>query len=183
VRTKDKDIDPVGACVGMRGSRVQSVVQELKGEKIDIVPYSVDNASYVCSALSPAKVNRVIMDEDSRSMDVIVPDDQLSLAIGKNGQNVRLAVKLTGWKIDVKSESMAASQEAEGFKSLIKIPGIGEAMAERLYNEGFKSIAMIATTDTEMLSAIQGVGEKSASQWIEAAVKIIDEETAEQKSS
>ncbi|HEX7534931.1 MAG TPA: transcription termination/antitermination protein NusA, partial [Syntrophales bacterium] len=183
VRTKDKDIDPVGACVGMRGSRVQSVVQELRGEKIDIVPYSVDNASYVCSALSPAKVNRVIMDEDSRAMEVIVPDDQLSLAIGKNGQNVRLAVKLTGWKIDVKSESMAASQEAEGFKSLIKIPGIGEAMAEKLYNEGFKSVAMIATAEPEMLSTIQGVGEKSASQWIEAAVKIIDEETAEQKSS
>jgi N utilization substance protein A len=183
VRTKDKDIDPVGACVGMRGSRVQSVVQELRGEKIDIVPYSVDNASYVCSALSPAKVNRVIMDEDSRSMDVIVPDDQLSLAIGKNGQNVRLAVKLTGWKIDVKSESMAASQEEEGFKSLIKIPGIGETMAEKLYNEGFKSIGMIATAEPEMLSAIQGVGEKSATQWIEAAVKIIEEETAEQKSA
>jgi transcription termination/antitermination protein NusA len=183
VRTNDKDIDPVGACVGMRGSRVQSVVQELRGEKIDIVPYSVDNASYVCSALSPAKVNRVIMDEDSRSMEVIVPDDQLSLAIGKNGQNVRLAVKLTGWKIDVKSESMAAVQEAEGFKSLIKIPGIGEAVAEKLYNEGFKSIAMIATAEPEMLSAIQGVGEKSATQWIEAAVKIIDEETAEQKSA
>ena len=183
VRTNDKDIDPVGACVGMRGSRVQSVVQELRGEKIDIVPYSVDNASYVCSALSPAKVNRVIMDEDSRSMEVIVPDDQLSLAIGKNGQNVRLAVKLTGWKIDVKSESMAAVQEAEGFKSLIKIPGIGEAVAEKLYNEGFKSIAMIATAEPEMLSAIQGVGEKSATQWIEAAVKIIDEEAAEQKSA
>ena len=183
VRTNDKDIDPVGACVGMRGSRVQSVVQELRGEKIDIVPYSVDNASYVCSALSPAKVNRVIMDEDSRSMEVIVPDDQLSLAIGKNGQNVRLAVKLTGWKIDVKSESMAAVQEAEGFKSLIRIPGIGDTMAEKLYNEGFKSIAMIATAEPEMLSAIQGVGEKSATQWIEAAVKIIDEEAAEQKSA
>jgi N utilization substance protein A len=183
VRTKDKDIDPVGACVGMRGSRVQSVVQELKGEKIDIVPYSVDNATYVCSALSPAKVNRVIMDDDNRAMEVIVPDDQLSLAIGKNGQNVRLAVKLTGWKIDVKSESMAASQEEEGFKSLMKIPGIGEAMAEKLYNEGFKSIAMIATTDSEMLSSIQGVGEKSASQWIEAAVKIIDNETSETKNS
>lgn len=183
VRTKDKDIDPVGACVGMRGSRVQSVVQELKGEKIDIVPYSVDNATYVCAALSPAKVNRVIMDDDNRAMEVIVPDDQLSLAIGKNGQNVRLAVKLTGWKIDVKSESMAASQEEEGFKSLMKIPGIGEAMAEKLYNEGFKSIAMIATTDSEMLSSIQGVGEKSASQWIEAAVKIIDNETSETKNS
>ncbi|HUH65715.1 MAG TPA: transcription termination factor NusA [Syntrophales bacterium] len=183
VRTKDKDIDPVGACVGMRGSRVQSVVQELRGEKIDIVPYSADNATYVCSALSPAKVNRVIMDEDNRSMEVIVPDDQLSLAIGKNGQNVRLAVKLSGWKIDVKSESMAASQDAEGFKSLTKIPGVGEAMAEKLFNEGFKSISMIATTDPEMLSTIQGVGEKSATQWIEAAVKIIDEEAAEQKAT
>ncbi|HBH86407.1 MAG TPA: transcription termination/antitermination protein NusA [Syntrophaceae bacterium] len=181
VRTKDKDIDPVGACVGMRGSRVQSVVQELRGEKIDIVPYSVDNAAYVCSALSPAKVNRVIMDEENRSMEVIVPDDQLSLAIGKNGQNVRLAVKLTGWKVDVKSESMASSQEEEGYKSLMKIPGIGEAMAERLYGEGFKSIAMIAATDPEMLSSIQGVGEKSASHWIEAAVKIM-EETSGKKS-
>lgn len=181
VRTKDKDIDPVGACVGMRGSRVQSVVQELRGEKIDIVPYSVDNAAYVCSALSPAKVNRVIIDEESRSMEVIVPDDQLSLAIGKNGQNVRLAVKLTGWKIDVKSESMASSQEEEGHKSLMKIPGIGETMAERLYSEGFKSIAMIATTDPEMLSSIQGVGETSASQWIEAAARII-EDTSGKKS-
>jgi len=177
VRTKDKDIDPVGACVGMRGSRVQSVVQELRGEKIDIVPYSVDSANYVCSALSPAKVNRVIMDDENRSMEVIVPDDQLSLAIGKNGQNVRLAVKLTGWKIDVKSEAMAASQEEEGFKSLMRIPGMDEAMAERLYSEGFKSIAMIATTDPDMLSTIQGVGEKSASQWIEEAVRIIDQET------
>jgi N utilization substance protein A len=175
VRTKDKDIDPVGACVGMRGSRVQSVVQELRGEKIDIVPYAVDNAAYVCSALSPAKVNRVIMDEESRSMEVIVPDDQLSLAIGKNGQNVRLAVKLTGWKIDVKSESMASSQEEEGHKSLMKIPGVGETMAERLYGEGFKSVAMIAATDPEMLSSIQGVGEKSASQWIEAAVRLMEE--------
>ena len=175
VRTKDKDIDPVGACVGMRGSRVQSVVQELRGEKIDIVPYSIDNAAYVCSALSPAKVNRVIMDDESRSMEVIVPDDQLSLAIGKNGQNVRLAVKLTGWKIDVKSESMASSQEEEGHKSLMKIPGVGEAMAARLFGEGFKSIAMIAATDPEMLSVIQGVGEKSASQWIEAAVRIMEE--------
>jgi N utilization substance protein A len=175
VRTKDKDIDPVGACVGMRGSRVQSVVQELRGEKIDIVPYAVDNAAYVCSALSPAKVNRVIMDEESRSMEVIVPDDQLSLAIGKNGQNVRLAVKLTGWKIDVKSESMASSQEEEGHKSLMKIPGVGETMAERLYGEGFKSVAMIAATDIEMLSSIQGVGEKSASQWIEAAVRLMEE--------
>ena len=114
VKSWDKDIDPVGACVGMRGSRVQSVVQELRGEKIDIVPYSEDQAKYVCNALSPAKVNRVLMDEDNRAMLVVVPDDQLSLAIGKNGQNVRLAVKLTGWKIDVKSETMTASGEEDG---------------------------------------------------------------------
>jgi len=179
VRTKDKDIDPVGACVGMRGSRVQSVVQELKGEKIDIVPYDADAVTYVCSALSPAKVNRVFMDDDNRSMEVIVPDDQLSLAIGKNGQNVRLAVKLTGWRIDVKSESMATVQEEIGYKSLLKIPGVGEATAERLFGEGFKSIAMIAAADPEMLSSIQGVGEKSASQWIEAAIQIIDQGTRE----
>jgi len=183
VRTKDKDIDPVGACVGMRGSRVQSVVQELRGEKIDIVPYAADAATYVCSALSPAKVNRVFMDEENRSMEVIVPDDQLSLAIGKNGQNVRLAVKLTGWRIDVKSESMAAVQQEEGYKSLMKIPGVGEATAERLFGEGFKSIAMIAAADPDMLSSLQGVGEKSASQWIEAAGQIIEQETMEAKSA
>ena len=183
VRTKDKDIDPVGACVGMRGSRVQSVVQELRGEKIDIVPYAADAATYVCSALSPAKVNRVFMDEENRSMEVIVPDDQLSLAIGKNGQNVRLAVKLTGWRIDVKSESMAAVQEEEGYKSLMKIPGVGEATAERLFGEGFKSIAMIAAADPDMLSSLQGVGEKSASQWIVAAGQIIEQETGEAKSA
>jgi N utilization substance protein A len=178
VRTKDKDIDPVGACVGMRGSRVQSVVQELRGEKIDIVPYSDDPAKYVCSALSPAKVDKVFIDEDNRAMEVIVPDDQLSLAIGKNGHNVRLAVRLTGWKIDVKSQSMATAQEEEGFKSLMKIQGVGEATAERLFKEGLKSVMAIAASDVETLSAIPGVGEKSARQWIEAAGKILDQGVA-----
>ncbi len=183
VRTKDKDIDPVGACVGMRGSRVQSVVQELKGEKIDIVPYVADAATYVCNALSPAKANRVFVDEENRSMEVIVPDDQLSLAIGKNGQNVRLAVKLTGWRIDVKSESSAAVPVEEGYKCLMKIPGIGEATAVHLFAEGYKSIAMIAAADTDMLSSIQGVGEKHAAQWIEAAGHIIEQEIGELKSA
>ena len=122
VKAKDKDIDPVGACVGMRGTRVQSVVQELRGEKIDIIPYTEDAAKYVSSALSPAKVNRVFVDEENRAMTVIVPDDQLSLAIGKNGQNVRLAVKLTGWKIDVKSETMAAEKDDDGQKALTENP-------------------------------------------------------------
>jgi N utilization substance protein A len=140
VRSRDKDIDPVGACVGMRGSRVQSVVQELRGEKIDIVPYSEDQAKYVCNALSPAKVNRVLMDEDNRSMLVVVPDDQLSLAIGKNGQNVRLAVKLTGWKIDVKSETMTASSEEDCDALVNTDAGISEA--ERIFSEGLKEAAL-----------------------------------------
>ena len=105
VSSRDSDVDPVGACVGMKGSRVQAVVQELRGERIDIVPWSPDAARYVCSALSPAQVSKVIIDEGQKSMDVIVPDDQLSLAIGRRGQNVRLAVQLTGWKIDIKSET------------------------------------------------------------------------------
>jgi N utilization substance protein A len=105
VSSRDSDVDPVGACVGMKGSRVQAVVQELRGERIDIVPWSADPARYVCSALSPAQVSKVIIDEATQSMDVIVPDDQLSLAIGRRGQNVRLAVQLTNWRIDIKSET------------------------------------------------------------------------------
>ena len=139
VRSKDKDIDPVGACVGMRGSRVQSVVQELRGEKIDIVPYSDDQANYVCNALSPAKVNRVFVDEDNHAMQVIVPDDQLSLAIGKNGQNVRLAVKLTGWKIDVKSEAMATSGEEGGAANADANNSM--SAAERLFSGGLNDTA------------------------------------------
>ncbi|PKN87824.1 MAG: transcription termination/antitermination protein NusA [Deltaproteobacteria bacterium HGW-Deltaproteobacteria-1] len=181
VKAKDKDIDPVGACVGMRGSRVQSVVQELRGEKIDIIPYTEDSAKYVSSALSPAKVNRVFVDEENRAMTVIVPDDQLSLAIGKNGQNVRLAVKLTGWKIDVKSETMAAEKEEDGQKALTKIPGIGPAMAEKLFAQGIKSIAMLAAMEPEALSEIPGVGEKTSTEWIAEAIRLIDEETNSNK--
>lgn len=175
VRTKDKDIDPVGACVGMRGSRVQSVVQELKGEKIDVVPYSDDPVKYVCSALSPAKVDKVLLYEDVRSMEVIVPDDQLSLAIGKSGQNVRLAARLTGWKIDVKSESMT-SQAEEGYKNLMNIPGVNEKTAEKLFKEGFKSVSTIASADPGMLTSIEGIDEETAAGWIDAAGKIIAEE-------
>lgn len=181
VKAKDKDIDPVGACVGMRGTRVQSVVQELRGEKIDIIPYTEDSAKYVSSALSPAKVNRVFVDEENRAMTVIVPDDQLSLAIGKNGQNVRLAVKLTGWKIDVKSETMATEKDEDGQKALTRIPGIGPAMAEKLFVHGIKSIAMLAATEAEMIAEIPGVGEKSGNEWIAEAIRLLDEETSGNK--
>jgi len=111
VVSHDPDVDPVGACVGMRGSRVQNVVSELRGEKIDIIPWTPDVARFACLALAPAEVARVYVDKDEEAMEVIVPDDQLSLAIGKKGQNVRLAAKLTGWKIDIKSETQA--EEAE----------------------------------------------------------------------
>jgi N utilization substance protein A len=105
VYSNDSDVDPVGACVGMRGSRVQNVVSELRGEKIDIIPWSEDVARFACNALSPATVSKVYVDDENSSMEIIVPDDQLSLAIGKRGQNVRLAAKLTGWKIDIKTET------------------------------------------------------------------------------
>ena len=112
-------------------------------------------------------------------MEVIVPDDQLSLAIGRNGQNVRLAVKLTGWKIDVKSESTAASKADEGCEALMKIPGIGEVTAERLFKVGLKSLAMLAAADSEQLAAIPGVSEKTAAIWIQEAGKMIDQEAGE----
>jgi len=179
VRSEDRDIDPVGACVGMRGSRVQGVVQELRGEKIDIVPCSDDPVRYICNALSPAKVDRVYMDEEARTMEVIVPDDQLSLAIGRAGQNVRLAARLTGWKIDVKNEAGVAEEEKEGLTALMNIPGIGERMANLLYEEGFKGVAMLASSEPEALSSIKGISEKKATAWIEEAKKIIDSKDGE----
>ncbi|MBW2561144.1 MAG: transcription termination/antitermination protein NusA [Deltaproteobacteria bacterium] len=182
VRSEDRDIDPVGACVGMRGSRVQGVVQELRGEKIDIVPCSEDPVRYICNALSPAKVDRVYMDEDARTMEVIVPDDQLSLAIGRAGQNVRLAARLTGWKIDVKNETGVAEAEKEGSESLMKIAGIGERTADLLYGEGFKGVAMVASAELEALSSIKGISEKKAITWIEEAKKIINSESGESRS-
>lgn len=182
VRSEDRDIDPVGACVGMRGSRVQGVVQELRGEKIDIVPCSDDPVRYICNALSPAKVDRVYMDEEARTMEVIVPDDQLSLAIGRAGQNVRLAARLTGWKIDVKSETGVAEAKHEGAESLMQIAGIGERTAELLYGEGFKGVAMVASAEPETLSSIKGISAKKATVWIEEAKKIIDSESGENPS-
>ncbi len=178
VKSKDKDIDPVGACVGMRGSRVQSVVQELRGEKIDIVPFSDDHAKYVYAALSPAKVDRVLIDDENRSMEVIVPDDQLSLAIGRNGQNVRLAVKLTGWKIDVKSESSSAQQEEDSRTDLMVLPDMTEAAAEGLLKEGIKSLGLIAAVDVETLMAVPGISKEQAEGWIQTATRMIEEVAA-----
>lgn len=169
VTTEDPDIDPVGACVGMRGSRVQGVVQELKGEKIDIIPYNPDIAHYVASALAPAGVIRVIVDEDDRSLEVVVPDEQLSLAIGRKGQNVRLASRLVGWRIDVKSESKYQRSLKDGYQSLIRLPGVSEATADALFEAGFGSAREVMAVDVAALAAMMGDDELKAVQVKEAA--------------
>ncbi len=125
VSSRDSDVDPVGACVGMKGSRVQAVVQELRGEKIDIVPWDEDPARFVCNALAPAEVSRVLIDDQNRAMEIIVPDDQLSLAIGRRGQNVRLASQLTGWKLDINSESRVKEMREFATESFNAIDGPG----------------------------------------------------------
>jgi N utilization substance protein A len=169
VASNNSDIDPVGACVGMKGSRVQNVVQELRGEKIDIIPWHVDPAKFVCSALAPAEISRVIIDEDNRSMEVIVPDEFLSIAIGKKGQNVRLASKLTGWHLDVKSESSYNQAMQSGYNSLMALPGVGISLADALYEKGFYSAEEISKASLEDLLQIRGVDEVMARSLIEAA--------------
>lgn len=155
VSSRDQDVDPVGACVGMKGSRVQAVVQELRGEKIDIVPWHEDPARFVCNALAPAEVSRVLLDDQNRAMEIIVPDDQLSLAIGRRGQNVRLASQLTGWKLDINSESRVKEMREFATRSFNAI-GIPEATQEMLYSHGFRKAQDIATASPEMLTQFPG---------------------------
>jgi len=154
VYSSNRDVDPVGACVGMKGSRVQNVVQELRGERIDIIPWSQDQAKYVCNALAPAKISRVYIDEENRYMEVVVADDQLSLAIGKKGQNVRLGSKLTGWKIDIKSESKMEKISSEILEMFKGLPYIGDVGSRILYNEGFRAVDEIAEVDPEELARV-----------------------------
>jgi transcription termination/antitermination protein NusA len=168
VYSKDSDVDPVGACVGMKGTRVQAVVQELRGEKIDIVPWTDDQAELVCRALAPAKVSKVIIDEDEHAMEVIVPDDQLSLAIGKRGQNVRLAHRLSGWKLDVRSDSEAEEEARAARASLNAIPGIGDINAELLYQWGFRSAEQLAEANENNFE-VEGISAERARQVIHAA--------------
>lgn len=155
--------------MGMKGSRVQSVVQELRGEKIDIIPYSPDPAKFVCNALSPAKVSKVYLNDEEKYMEIVVADDQLSLAIGKRGQNVRLASKLTGWKIDIKSESKMEKLSEEVVERLTTLPGVGEIIARVLYDEGFYTIEDVAEADGEELGRICGIGDKKGEKIVEAA--------------
>ena len=169
VASSDSDVDAVGACVGMRGSRVQSIIQELRGEKVDIVPWSEDPARYVCNALSPAVVNKVVIDENSRSMEVIVDDDQLSLAIGRKGQNVRLASQLTEWKIDIKTESRVKQEQQEVLSLLTSLPSVSEVTASLLYNDGFYSLEHIAFCEPEMLMKVGSLSEDEVSTLQKAA--------------
>ncbi len=179
VLSEDKDIDPVGACVGMRGSRVQSVVQELRGEKIDIIPYNPDSARFIVNALAPAVVSRVIMDEDNQTMEVVVPDEQLSLAIGRKGQNVRLASKLSGWRIDVKNETRYERTLQEDYQSLLELPDVDESLADVLYEAGFTSAAELQTANPEELGEIQDLDEDLIASLIEAAGKYIEQKEEE----
>ncbi len=181
VYSKDSDVDPVGACVGMKGTRVQSVVQELRGEKIDIVPWTDDQAELVCRALAPAKVSKVIIDEDEHGMEVIVPDDQLSLAIGKRGQNVRLAHRLTGWKLDVRSDSEAEEEARAARASLNAIPGIGDINAELLFQLGFRSAEQLAEADESSFD-VEGISRERAHQLIQAAREHVAKKKAEEES-
>ena len=169
VSSNNSDIDPVGACVGMKGSRVQNVVQELRGEKIDIIPWHVDAAKFVCNALAPAEISRVIIDESNRSMEVIVPDDYLSIAIGKRGQNVRLASKLTGWHLDVQSESRYNETMKSGYESLVALPDVGISLADALYEAGFFSVDEISIATVDELMQVRDVGEEKARELIAAA--------------
>jgi N utilization substance protein A len=182
VISQDSGIDPVGACVGMRGSRVQAVVSELQGEKIDIIPWSQDPATFVVNALAPAEVAKVVLDEDAHRIDVVVPDEQLSLAIGRRGQNVRLASMLTGWNIDILTEREESERRQEEFKTrsqlFIDALDVEEVIAHLLVTEGFSTIEEIALVPTEELAVIEGFDESIAEELKKRAATWIEEREA-----
>ncbi len=162
VRSHDTKVDPVGTCVGVKGARVQNVIQELKGERQDIVVWSEDPVRFVCNALSPARVSKVIVDKSNRTMDVIVSDDQLSLAIGRKGQNVRLVAKLTGWKIDVGAEGTEEVVSSEDKRSLNSIADIDPSLVEVLMEAGYKTLDDLANAKEEDLLEFEGIDETIA---------------------
>jgi N utilization substance protein A len=179
VSSRDRDVDPVGACVGMKGSRVQAVVQELRGEKIDIVPWDADPARFVCNAIQPAEVSRVIIDAGTHTMQLIVSDDKLSLAIGKKGQNVRLASQLTGWRIDILSEAKVREMEARALASLSSIEGVTAEAADQLFRQGWRSAREVARTGADELVGLPGIDDTGAAERvIESAGKAAEIEEA-----
>lgn len=182
VSSNDKRVDPVGAFIGAKGSRVQAIVQDLSGEKIDIVPFSEDPIMFVCNALSPAKIKSVIIDEDARQMEIVVSDDQLSVAIGKKGQNVKLAVELTGWNLDIRSESEVQKLKDQVKKALMQVIGVTEDLSEQLYKEGVYSIEDISTMPVPELSETLGVEATVAEPIRQSAQSILETRRALRKS-
>ena len=180
VLSKDTSIDPVGACVGMRGARVQAVVNELQGEKIEIIPWNDNEAEFVISALAPSEISKVVMYEETQKMEVVVPDDQLSLAIGRRGQNVRLASILSGWYIDILTEAEESERRQEEFKvrsdHFIKSLDIDDVIAHLLVAEGFESIDDIAETSVNELSSLQGFDTNLAEELKKRAVAFVEKE-------
>ncbi|WP_332065345.1 transcription termination factor NusA [Bartonella sp. CB189] len=168
VVSRDGSIDPVGACVGMRGSRVQAVVAELQGEKIDIIPWSPDAATFIVNALQPAEVSKVVLDEDAERIEVVVPNDQLSLAIGRRGQNVRLASQLTGWNIDILTEQEESENRQKEFtersRLFMECLDVDEMIGQVIASEGFSSIEEIAYIDLEEISSIDGFDHETAAE-------------------
>ncbi len=183
VVSRDSSIDPVGACVGMRGSRVQAVVGELGGEKIDIIPWTDDIGSFVVSALQPAAVAKVVLDEEKKRMDVVVPDEQLSLAIGRRGQNVRLASILTGWDIDILTEAEESARRAEEFKTrsalFIEALDVDDVIAHLLVAEGFATVEELADTSVDELNRIQGFEEDISNELVTRAQTFLDKQQKE----
>jgi len=178
VISKDTSIDPVGACVGMRGVRVQAVVQELQGERIDIIPWSPEPAAFIVNALAPAEVSKVVLDEDAHRVEVVVPDEQLSLAIGRRGQNVRLASQLTGWQIDILTEAEESERRQKEFAERTKLfmdsLDVDETVAQLLASEGFATIEDVAYVPLNELGAVEGFDEETAQELQNRALEFIE---------
>ncbi len=183
VISKDSSIDPVGACVGMRGVRVQAVVQELQGERIDIIPWSGEAATFIVNALAPAEVSKVVLDEDTRRVEVVVPDDQLSLAIGRRGQNVRLASQLTGWQIDILTEQEESERRqkefAERTQLFMEALDVDETIAQLLASEGFANVEDVAFVALHELAEIEGFDEETAEELQGRAIGYLDKKNSE----
>ena len=182
VISKDSSIDPVGACVGMRGVRVQAVVQELQGERIDIIPWSEEPATFIVNALAPAEVSKVVLDEDTNRVEVVVPDDQLSLAIGRRGQNVRLGSQLTGWQIDILTEQEESGRRQKEFADrtqlFIESLDVDETIAQLLASEGFSNVEDVAYVPVHELSEIEGFDDETAEELQGRALGNIEEKNA-----
>jgi N utilization substance protein A len=183
VISKDSSIDPVGACVGMRGVRVQAVVQELQGERIDIIPWNTEAATFIVNALAPAEVSKVVLDEDTHRTEVVVPDEQLSLAIGRRGQNVRLASQLTGWQLDILTEAEESERRQKEFAERTTLfmdsLDVDETVAQLLASEGFASIEDVAFVPLDELATVEGFDEETAQELQTRALEFIEAKNKE----